>query len=113
MRSVGPVFVNVEVAGPSPCMEPRDCFLDLRTFFKKRFISLMIDVKEKGGSLDYISEVGMAIIRRDRPDIFQVIEISNNDTFLLSWMNYTTLGLSMHSPKILFFNLVPHLRCPY
>ena len=43
MRSAAPVLVDVEVAGPSPCMEPRDCFLDLKIFFKKRFISLMID----------------------------------------------------------------------
>ena len=28
----------------------------------------------------------------------------------LSWMNYTTLWRSM-TPKILFFSLIPHLRC--
>ena len=43
MRSVAPALVSVEVAGPGPCMEPRDRFLDLKNFFKKRFISLMID----------------------------------------------------------------------
>ena len=47
MRSVVPVLVDVEVAGPGPCMEPGDGFLGLKTFFKTRFISLMIDVKEK------------------------------------------------------------------
>ena len=48
MRSVAPVLVDVKVAGTSPlaCMEPRDGFFDLKTFFKMRFIS-MIDVKEK------------------------------------------------------------------
>ena len=48
MRSVAPVLVDVEVAGTSPRMEPRDGFLDLKAFFKMRFISLMINVKEKG-----------------------------------------------------------------
>ena len=44
MRSVAPVLVDVEVAGPSSCMEPRYCSIDLETFFKMRFIvSLMID----------------------------------------------------------------------
>ena len=43
MRSVAPALVNVEVAGPGPCMEPRDRFSDLETFFKTRFISLIID----------------------------------------------------------------------
>ena len=47
MRSVAPVLDDVEVAGPGPCMEPGDGFLGLKTFFKTRFISLMIDVKEK------------------------------------------------------------------
>jgi hypothetical protein len=47
------VDVNVEVAGPGTCSEPtgRDGILDLKTFLKKRFISLMIDVKEKGLSI--------------------------------------------------------------
>ena len=45
MRSVGPVLVEVEVAGPSPCMGPRDGFLDLKSFLTMRFISLMIKVK--------------------------------------------------------------------
>ena len=51
IRSVAPepVLVDVEVAGTS--MEPRDGFLDLKTFFKMRFISLMIKVKEKGLSI--------------------------------------------------------------
>ena len=53
IRSVAPepVLVDVEVAGTSPCMEPRDGFLDLKTFFKMRFISLMINVEEKGFSI--------------------------------------------------------------
>ena len=51
MRSVGPVLVDVKVAGPSSCTEPRDGFLDLKSFFKARFISLMIEVKEKGFSI--------------------------------------------------------------
>ena len=51
MRSVAPVLVDVEVAGPGPCMEPGDGFLGLKTFFKTRFISLMIDVKEKNTRL--------------------------------------------------------------
>ena len=37
MRSVAPVLVDVEVAGPSPWV-PRDGFLDLKDFFKMRFI---------------------------------------------------------------------------
>ena len=61
MRSVGPVLVDVEVAGPSPCMVPRDGFLDLKIFFKMRFISLMvkIDQSERERFLDYISGVEM------------------------------------------------------
>jgi hypothetical protein len=45
--------VNVEVAGPGTCSEPtvRDGVLDLKTFLKMRFISLMINVKEKGLSI--------------------------------------------------------------
>ena len=42
MRSVALVLVDVKVAGPSPCVVPRDGFLDFKTFFKMRFISLMI-----------------------------------------------------------------------
>ena len=45
MRSVAPMLVDVDIAGPSPWMGPRDGFLDLKTFFTMRFISLM---KEKG-----------------------------------------------------------------
>ena len=57
MRSVAPVLVDVEAAGPSPCMEPRDGFLDFKIFFKKRFISLIIDDDqcERERSFDYIS----------------------------------------------------------
>ena len=33
--------VDVEVAGPWSCFEPRDGFLDLKTFLKKLFISLV------------------------------------------------------------------------
>ena len=55
MRSVVPVLVEVEAAGPGPCVEPRDGFLDLKTFFalELRFISSMIKVlvKEKGLSI--------------------------------------------------------------
>ena len=55
MRSVPPVL---EVAGPSSCMEPRDGFLELNTFFKKLFISLIIDDQcERERFLDYISGV--------------------------------------------------------
>ena len=44
--------VDVDVAGPGPCIEPRDGFLDLKSFSELclRFISLMhVDdkVKEK------------------------------------------------------------------
>ena len=44
MRSVVPVPVLVDdkVAGPGPCMEPRDGLLNLKSFLKKRFISLMM-----------------------------------------------------------------------
>ena len=38
MKSVAPVLVDVRVAGP--CIEPRDDFSDLKSFFKMRFISL-------------------------------------------------------------------------
>jgi hypothetical protein len=31
MRSVVPELVDVEVAGPDPCCEPREGFLDLKT----------------------------------------------------------------------------------
>jgi hypothetical protein len=48
MRSVVPVM---RVAGPGPCIEPGDGFLDLKTFLKMRFISLMIKVKEKDLSI--------------------------------------------------------------
>ena len=51
MRSVAPVLVDVEVAGTSPWIEARDGFFDLKTFFKMRFMSLMINVKEKGLSI--------------------------------------------------------------
>ena len=53
MRTVVPVLVDVEAgaSGPGPCREPRDGFLDLKTFPKMRFISLMIDVKEKEHSI--------------------------------------------------------------
>ena len=46
--------VDVEVAGPGPCMEPRDGFLDLKIFLQKRFISLMVSVEVKEKDLDYI-----------------------------------------------------------
>ena len=61
MRSEMPVLVDVEAAasGPGPCREPRDGFLDLKTFLNMRFISLVINVKEKR-TLDYISGVEMA-----------------------------------------------------
>ena len=53
LRSVAPALVDVEAA---PCMEPRDGFLDLKTFFKARFISLTIDDQcERERSLDYLS----------------------------------------------------------
>jgi hypothetical protein len=38
--------VDVEVAGSGPCIEPKDAFLDLKTFLKMRFISMMIKVEE-------------------------------------------------------------------
>ena len=44
--------VDVEVAGPGPCIEPRGCFLDLKTFLYKRFISLMVDVEDR--DIDYV-----------------------------------------------------------
>ena len=51
MRPVVPELVDVEAAvkGPGPCreLEPRDGFLDLKTFPNMRFISLMIDVKKE------------------------------------------------------------------
>ena len=50
MRSVVPVPVLVDdkVAGPGPCMEPRDGLLNLKNFLKMRFISLMMNlVKSK------------------------------------------------------------------
>ena len=51
MRSVVPVLVDVEVAGPDPCVEPRNRFLDLKTsFLEVRFISL-VKVGEKGLSI--------------------------------------------------------------
>ena len=41
--------VDIEVAHPGPCIEPKDGFLDLNLefFLKMRFMSLMIKVKEK------------------------------------------------------------------
>ena len=45
VRSVVPVLVDVEAAGPCPCMEPRDGFLDLMSFLYMRFISLKINEK--------------------------------------------------------------------
>ena len=39
--------VDVEVAGPGPCIEPRDGFLDSETSFSMRFISLMFKVFER------------------------------------------------------------------
>ena len=53
MRPAVPVVVDVEaaVSGPGPSRETRDEFLDLKTFPKMRFISLMIDVKEKEHSI--------------------------------------------------------------
>ena len=60
MRSVPPVL---EVAGTCPCMEPRDGFLDLNTFFEMLFISLKIDDQcERERFLDYISGVEITII---------------------------------------------------
>ena len=58
MRPAVPVVVDVEaaVSGPGPCRETRDGFLDLKTFLNMRFISLVINVKEKR-TLDYISGV--------------------------------------------------------
>jgi hypothetical protein len=57
MRSAVLVMsVDVVVTGSGPCIEPRDGFLDLKSFLKMRFISLMIKVKRER-SLDYISEV--------------------------------------------------------
>ena len=49
MRSVAPVLVDVEVAETNPCasVKSKDGFLDLKTFFKMRFISLMVKVKGK------------------------------------------------------------------
>ena len=53
MRSVVPVLVDVEAAGTGPCVEPRDGFLNLKTFFalELRFMSSMMKVKEKGLSI--------------------------------------------------------------
>ena len=51
MGSVVPVLVDAKDAGPGPCMEPTDGFLDLKTFLYMRFISLMIEVKEKDRSI--------------------------------------------------------------
>ena len=70
MRSVVPVLVVVKVAGPGPCTELRDGFLDLKTDLKIRFISFMINV-ERERTFDYISGVAtmvttMAMIRHDR-----------------------------------------------
>ena len=48
--------VDVEVAGPGPCIEPRDGFLDSETSFSMRFISLMFKVFERKKTLVYISE---------------------------------------------------------
>ena len=45
-RTMVPVLIDVEVAGPGPYMEPRDGFLDLKSFLML-FISMMIKVKEK------------------------------------------------------------------
>ena len=49
MDSLRSVLVDVEVAGPSPCMEPRDSFLDLKTFLKMRFIvsSMIVKVEDR------------------------------------------------------------------
>ena len=51
------VLVDVEVAGPGPCMEPIDGFLDSETSFSMRFISLMFKVFERKRTLVYISTV--------------------------------------------------------
>ena len=51
MRSVAPVLVDVEVAETNPCVKSKDGFLDLKTFFTMRFISLMVKVKGKGISI--------------------------------------------------------------
>ena len=42
------ISVDIEVAHPGPCVEPKDGFLDLNSesFLKMRFMSLMIKVKE-------------------------------------------------------------------
>ena len=48
--------VDVEVAGPSPCIEPIDGFLDSETSFSMRFMSLMFKVFERKRTLVYISE---------------------------------------------------------
>ena len=107
--------------------------LDLKIFFKMRFISLMIKSQsESERTLDYISGVDLARKPCDRkPSFFNFKFIyhsempvgcdSNkqlwmNDT--VSWMNYPKPGpsrispcsgmhTSIRSPKILYFNLVP------
>ena len=47
MDSLRSVLVDVEVSGPSSCMEPRDGFLDLKTFLKMCFIVSLMIVKDK------------------------------------------------------------------
>ena len=49
MRSVVPVLVDVEAAGPGPSIEPREGFLGLKAFFflEVRFMLLTIKVKDK------------------------------------------------------------------
>ena len=59
MRSVGPVLVDVEVAGPSSCTEPRDGFLDLKKILYS-VLHIIDDRSERERFLNYISGAEMA-----------------------------------------------------
>ena len=54
--------VDVEVAHPGPCIEPRDGFLDLKTFLYRCFMSMMVKDKDK----DYISEEELSVYHSAR-----------------------------------------------
>ena len=61
MRSVVPVLIDVEAADPSPCIEPRDGFLDLKSFSLMSALDIVDSVDdhwymcERERSPDYIS----------------------------------------------------------
>ena len=64
MRSVLVKNVDIEVTCPCTCIEPRDGFLDLEILLKKRFISLMIKVKEIALLLTKLSIIAVLVPHR-------------------------------------------------